>query len=122
MNFDEKDLLLAQKNGVISSEIFSDLLRFLRALPKNSTTQIVPEQQKRKFTIENFLYYFGAMLIICTMGWYLGNTYEAFGNNGLLVISVLYFVIFTSIGNFLWEKGKTTPADFCMFVPLVLSR
>lgn len=109
MNFDEKDLLLAQKEGIISSEVFSDLLRFLKSLPENSAAQVLQAPQKRKFTIENFLYYFGAMLIISTMGWYLGNTYEAFGNNGLLVISVLYFVIFTFIGNFLWKQGKTAP-------------
>ena len=32
MNFDEKDLLLAQKKGIISSETFEKLLDFLTNL------------------------------------------------------------------------------------------
>lgn len=114
MNFDEKDLLLAQKKGVISGEVFEKLIEFLTNLnayqADTYTTENASENVvKRKFTLENFLYYFGSLIIISAMAWYLGNTYDTFGSSGLLVLSILYFIIFTVIGNFFWKHKKTTP-------------
>lgn len=128
MNFNEKDLLMAQKKGVISAEIFEALLNFLREqelehkqvpgeqqvltesipLPEqNISTTATPAP--RRYTLENFLYYFGAFIIINTMGWYLGNVWDSFGHGGLFVLSVVYFLFFTFTGNFLWKKDKKTP-------------
>ena len=119
MNFTEKDLLLAQKKGVIPIEVFVALLDFLRDLHKNEaeviTSSVSPspaaslKTQKKKFTIENFLYYFGAFIIIQTMGWYLGIIWGSHGSGGLFAICILYFIIFTLVGNFLWKKDKKTP-------------
>ena len=114
MYFDEKDLLLAQKKGVISAEVFEKLLDFLKNLNayRVDTSKPCEEPQaevKKKFTLENFLYYFGALIIISAMGWYLGNTLDTFGHGGLLALSGLYFVIFTGIGNLLWKNNKKTP-------------
>ncbi|MBS5861647.1 hypothetical protein KID03_09495 [bacterium] len=114
MNFDEKDLLLAQKKGIISSETFEKLLDFLTNLnvyntETNNVCETAKIEVKKKFTLENFLYYFGALIIICAMGWYLGNTFDTYGNGGLLALSVLYFAIFAGIGNLLWKNDKKTP-------------
>ena len=118
MQFDEKDLILAQNKGVISTDIFLKLLNFLVELHEDeipvqnksgSETKRSISGDKKKFTIENFLYYFGAMIIISAMGWFLGNVWEAFGHGGLFVISLAYFALFTFIGNVLWKSGKTTP-------------
>ena len=64
MNFDEKDLLLAQKKGIISSETFEKLLDFLTNLnvyntETNNVCETAKIEVKKKFTLENFLYYFG---------------------------------------------------------------
>lgn len=40
MNFDEKDLLLAQKKGVISAEVFEKLLDFLKNLNAYRVVQV----------------------------------------------------------------------------------
>ncbi len=117
MNFTEKDLMLAQKNGIISSEIFIDLLNYLKTLHSNDTAKLVQKDYQKevqnptqvKFTMENFFYYFGAFIIINTMGWYMANSFQIFGHGGLLALSIIYFIIFTIIGNLLWHKGKTTP-------------
>jgi len=115
MNFNELDLLRAQKEGIISIETFNRLLEFLKASVKNNKIQddsvmkTSPNNKPSKFNIENFLYYFGAFIIISTMGWYLGSVWNNFGHGGLLLISILYFIIFTVIGNFLWNKDKKTP-------------
>ncbi len=114
MNFNEMDLLRAQKDGIISVEVFNKLLEYLKASSKSeaaadSTNAPVNRSNTSKFSIENFLYYFGAFIIISTMGWYLGNVWDKFGHGGLLALSILYFFIFVFIGNFLWKKDKKTP-------------
>lgn len=114
MDFTEKDLLLAQKKGVISADDFVALLNFLRGLHANDVAPVpvsepLAKPEKKKFTMENFLYYFGAVIIMLAMGWYLGRAWESFGHGGLLAVCLLYFVIFTLLGNFLWKKDKKTP-------------
>lgn len=87
MNFNELDLLRAQKEGIISIETFNRLLEFLTASVKNnkiqdsSVMETLPNNKPSKFNIENFLYYFGAFIIISTMGWYLGSVWDNFGHN-----------------------------------------
>ena len=117
MLINSNDLILAQKKGVISAETLANLLEFIKELHKNdvkveSADSPKNEQQKepkKKFTLENFLYYFGAWIIISAMGWYLGLSFSAFGHGGLFVTSVCYFLIFTVMGNLLWKKEKRTP-------------
>lgn len=114
MKFDEKDLLLAQKEGIISADVFTKLIDFLSGLqkdkqPKQASATSSESHTKVKFTLENFLYYFGAFVIIDTMGWYMANVYNTFGHAGMFVLSVIYFILFTVVGNFLWKKNKTTP-------------
>lgn len=113
MNFNELDLLQAQKEGIISVEIFNKLIEYLKSssekksVSNNSDANIT--NNNSKFNIENFLYYFGAFIIVSTMVWYLGSIWDTFGHSGLFVISILYFIIFVIIGNFLWNKKKKTP-------------
>lgn len=112
MNFTELDLMRAQKEGIISSEIFARLLNFLKEpAAKNIITpsSVTVNSAPSKFTIENFLYYFGAFIIISTMGWYLGNIWDSFGSGGLFAASILYFIIFVLVGNLLWNRKKRTP-------------
>lgn len=127
MKINSSDLILAQKKGIISSEVLVKLLEFLKELHKDDaqipvkkeselqpqTPSPLPEaeikEQKPKFTIENFLYYFGAWIIISAMGFYLGLSWQVFGHGGLFVTCLAYFGIFTSIGNMLWKRNKKTP-------------
>lgn len=127
MKINTSDLILAQKKGVISSEVLVKLLEFLKELHKDDiqvsqksesevqtphqsgVSEVEIKEPKRKFTLENFLYYFGAWIIISAMGWYLGVSWAAFGHGGLFVTCVAYFAIFISIGNMLWKRGKKTP-------------
>ena len=115
MDFNELDLLRAQREGFISVDTFNKLLEFLKSSVKNrknqdsSVMQTSPNKKSSMFNLENFLYYFGAFIIISAMCWYLGSVWNNFRHVGLLLISIMYFIIFTVIGNFLWNKDKKTP-------------
>lgn len=109
MNFEVKDLIKAYKQGIISEEQFTALVEYLKqnkvVVPAAANMPVT----KKKFTIENFLYYFGALLIIIAMGWYLGNVWTSFGEGGLLTLTFSYALIFTVVGNILWKNNKKTP-------------
>ena len=121
MKINTNDLILAQKKGIISSDVLVSLLEFLKELHKDDiktpaaqeisedSAVPTPVEPKKKFTLENFLYYFGAWIIISAMGWYMGLCWEIFGHGGLLFTAIAYFAIFTGIGNILWKRGKKTP-------------
>ena len=111
MNFNEKDLLIAQKEGVISPEDFAKLVNFLQNLHnKADDTPKKPKNFSSKFSFEYFLYYLGGLIIILTMGWFFIEIFTDFSYQGLLCMTVLYFTIFTLTGNLLWKYDKTTPA------------
>ncbi|AIF49984.1 Protein of unknown function DUF2157, membrane [Pelosinus sp. UFO1] len=57
-----------------------------------------------KFQLSHLAYYFGALLVISAMGWFMNNTWNQFGGMGIFSIAVLYAVCFTGIGKMLWEK------------------
>ena len=113
MHFNKLDLVRAQKEGIISLETLNNLLEYFNSLSKQNSngekTKELSVSNKPQYNIENFLYYFGGFIIISTMGWYLGSIWNNFAHGGVLVISILYFLLFVLVGNFLWKKDKKTP-------------
>lgn len=62
---------------------------------------------KQHSAVSNFtqiIYYFGAFVVIGAMSWFFMQGWEWFGGGGILLISVLYGLLFTFLGNFLWKK------------------
>ena len=115
MNFNEEDLKRAHKEGIISAEIYGNLIEYLKTSAKiesveqNSNATIKEDKNTSKFNLENFLYYFGGFIIITAMGWYLGLTAAILGYGSLFITSIIYFVLFIGTGNYLWKKEKKTP-------------
>ncbi|MEI8390425.1 MAG: DUF2157 domain-containing protein [bacterium] len=102
MDLNKPDFQKAQEEGIISTEQVDQLLAFF-------SSQNIETETKAKFNITNFLYYFGAVLIILSMGWFMGNVWGSYGENGLFVICLVYMAFFTLIGNYLWGRGLKTP-------------
>ncbi len=118
MNFKEEDLQRALKEGIISAEVYDKLFKYLVISAKSkkdernlnpNTNTAETDNNDSMFNIENFLYYFGGFIIITTMGWFLAINAASFGYGGLFVTSILYFVFFAGIGNYLWSKDKKIP-------------
>ena len=105
MNFNENDLLKAKEAGIISCENYDNLIQYLKS--DNQNEELTKTEKSRpKITMESFLYYLGAVIIIMTMVYYLRDISEKYGNNLLCLLSFVYFCIFTFIGNCFWKKNK----------------
>lgn len=81
---------------------------------------------RSRFDLAHLAYYFGALLIIGAMGWFMSNCWEGLGGAGLLVVAICYAVCFVIGGRRSWEKpeyrvpgGLLITAAVCM-VPLAI--
>ncbi|MBN2373939.1 DUF2157 domain-containing protein [bacterium] len=57
-----------------------------------------------RFDMSNILYYFGALIVISAMGWFMTEAWEAFGGAGIFVISMIYALCFLMVGWMLWYR------------------
>ena len=62
-------------------------------------------------SLSKLLYYFGAMIVISAMTWFMSLGWMIFGGGGIFLISVLYAIMFVLAGSKLWKKeGFQIPA------------
>lgn len=108
--FNQQDLSLAQKEGVITNETYEKLLVFLKNVKRKNIAVSKDENitQESKYSLENFLYYFGGFIVIIAMAWFMANIATAIGRGGMFVVSSIYFGIFVFFAQMLWEKNKKT--------------
>ena len=59
----------------------------------------------RRFDVANVAYYFGALIIMGAMGWFMTNAWEAFGGLGICLIAVAYALAFATVGGWLWKRS-----------------
>lgn len=51
-----------------------------------------------------YLYYFGAMIVIAAMAWFIDLGFHTFGSGGIFLIASLYACLFAFIGSKIWHK------------------
>jgi len=66
-----------------------------------------PDSRPR-FDLIHVLYYFGALLVIGAMGWFMTDAWESFGGANIFMVSALYAATFVGIGSWLWKRGGLT--------------
>ncbi|GBC62423.1 DUF2157 domain-containing protein [Desulfonema ishimotonii] len=59
-----------------------------------------------KFDMPHVLYYFGAMIVISAMTWFMTTAWEEFGGGGIFIISVIYALCFVLAGHTLWFRNR----------------
>src|SRR5829696_8625245 len=63
-----------------------------------------------RFDLPHVAYYFGALVVISAMTWFMTLGWEKFGGGGMLLISLSYALVFTVAGALLWrDKGLKVP-------------
>jgi hypothetical protein len=94
MNLSKEDLKWAASQGLISVVQAENLWE---GLENRSPT-------RARFDLAHVAYYFGALLVLSAMGWFMTRAWEQFGGGGLTLISSTYALCFVLAGRTLWYK------------------
>ena len=77
------------------------------------------QQTLHRFDLSQVLYYFGALLVLAAMSWFVGETWERFGGQGIFWVALTYIFIFLTLGTVFWNKGDLkTPGG--LFITLAV--
>lgn len=95
MKISRRDLDRAVSRGIISGEQGEELWRAL--------------EEKRggeaRFDLPHVAYYFGALIVIAAMTWFMTLGFENFGGIGITAISLAYAALFATLGGWMWRRG-----------------
>jgi hypothetical protein len=94
MKISQEDLNWAADQGLISKEQASQLWGAFAGR----------ESASSPFDLAHLAYYFGALVVISAMGWFMTLGWERFGGGGIFLISALYALLFALAGKTLWYK------------------
>lgn len=94
MKVSKEDLNWAASEGLISTEQVEALWRALESRRGASP----------KFDLAHVVYYFGALIVISAMGWFMTLGWERFGGGGIFLIAAAYALCFVLAGRTLWYK------------------
>lgn len=120
MKIEKENLIKAAEKIGIPSEQAEKLWNNLNV---NGNVQ---QPSSNKYNFSQVLYYFGAVLVLFAMAWFIGDGWERLGGQGIFWVSFVYFLVFLTLGNFLWNKKKLiTPGGLFItlavgMVPLVV--
>ncbi len=59
-----------------------------------------------RFDLAHLAYYFGAMVVLGAMGWFMSSAWEAFGGEGIFLIAAIYALVFAAGGWKLWNRPQ----------------
>ena len=96
MQISKEDLNWAADQGVISREQADRLWSVFSSRPRTGNV----------FDLAHVAYYFGALIVISAMGWFMTLGWERFGGGGIFLISAAYALCFIFAGRELWFKRE----------------
>ncbi|MDO8527224.1 MAG: DUF2157 domain-containing protein [Deltaproteobacteria bacterium] len=94
MKISKKDFQWATDNGLISSDQAESLWTALESRSSD----------RPGFNFIHVIYYFGALIVISSMGWFMTRAWEQFGGGGIFGISLAYAFCFILAGRKLWNQ------------------
>jgi len=100
MEISKKDIEWAHAQGLISAIQVEPLWAALEGRARG----------RARFDFPHVTYYFGALVVMSAMGWFVNRAWERFGGAGLLLIAVVYALCFSLAGLRLWvHQGLRVP-------------
>ena len=99
MKISREDLKWAALKGVITD---SQVEALWQALDGRSDV-------RPRFDLAHLAYYFGALIVMSAMGWFMTLAWEELGGGGISAISALYALCFVLTGRTLWRQGLRVP-------------
>ena len=102
MNISKPDFDRAAGQVPLSEVQTQEFWRLLSEVVSSGGAVQVPA---RRFDVANVAYYFGALIIMGAMGWFMTNAWEAFGGLGIFLIAAAYALVFATVGGWLWKRS-----------------
>jgi hypothetical protein len=116
MKIERTDLDWAVGEGLLTADVATQLWQAWQAR----------KQHTPQFNAANVAYYFGALIVILGMSFYLTLAWESLGGQGIFTLACTYIVVFALGGSYLWFKrglkipgGLLTTIAVCV-VPLAI--
>src|SRR5882672_4543506 len=107
-----RDDLAAASDGLISGQQADALWVALQGRNTN----------RARFDAPNVAYYFGALIVIGAMGWFMTKAWEQFGGFELFLIAVAYAAAFVLAGRTLWDRhGLRVPGGLLFTVAVAMT-
>jgi hypothetical protein len=99
MNIERTEFTKVARKAGISEEKITELWSLLEAG--------AAAQHKPRFDFANVTYYFGALVVIGGMGWFMNKAWENWGGASLFVLATIYAACFILCGRGLWKAKET---------------
>ena len=112
MKITREDLTAAADSGLLSSQQADTLWEMLQG------------RASRRPSVDaaHVAYYFGALIVIGAMGWFMTKGWETFGGIELCLIAVAYAVAFILAGRTLWDRyGLRIPGGLLYTVAVAMT-
>lgn len=108
MRIEKKDLIsTAEKIGISQAQA------------EKLWTELGAQPSSHKFDLSHVLYYFGALLVMVAMSWFVGEAFDRFEGLGLFWMGCIYILIFLTLGTLCWNKSDLkTPGG--LFITLAV--
>jgi hypothetical protein len=106
MAYAEDDIRAAAQAIALREEQIDGLVAVLRARHAGtpSPAASIARPKRTRFDLVHLLWYGGALIVMGAMGLFTTLAFEALGGMALAVIAVIYAVLFTVAGHFLWHR------------------
>jgi hypothetical protein len=110
MEISRDDLDRAVAQGTITKKQADELWGLLKGTVAATQTSAEGARQlrsggaKSRFDFVHLAYYFGALIVIGAMGWFMTLGWETFGGGGIFAIACVYAFCFVLAGRTLWQK------------------
>ncbi len=108
MKITRNDLQWAASQGVLTHRQAEDVWALLeRHLGNQAELEGAPDpgaSHRPRFDAAHVAYYFGALLVIGAMGWFMTSAWEAFGGAAMSAIATGYAICFWLTGRTLWDR------------------
>ena len=103
------------QNDLRQAAAISGLSTDQAALIWRSLESIARDSGRPTFDIANVAYYFGALIVIGAMGWFMNKAWEGLGGLGIAAVAICYATIFILVGRVLWNKPNLrTPSGLLL--------
>ena len=110
MQMNREALNQAWSEGILTENQATQLWNWFETkyLPEhvNVAQDSVTHKTRSKFNGANVAYYFGAMLVISAMTWFMTTAWNDFVGWGIFLIAIAYAAIFVLLGCNLWFKQR----------------